>query len=125
MGKLLYIVNKLNSLGLSDKELKHLSHQELCNQLNNNPVLVVSQFQYKVEVFFKDVLLDGPLSKTKYAMPIEFQERGSPHAHSFIWNFNAPDNKNKVPYIQFIEKTINSKLPDHLSNPEFFELGKT
>ena len=36
-------------------------------------------FQYKVEVFFEEIVLDGPLGKTKYyAIRIEFQERASP-----------------------------------------------
>ena len=50
--------------------------------------------QYKVHVFYvfyKKTVLDGPLGKTKhYALCIEFQERGSPHAHAFVWVFNVP-----------------------------------
>ena len=42
-----YIVNKLNSLGL---------------------LLVVRHFQYKVEVFSKEIILDSPLGKTKYVI---------------------------------------------------------
>ena len=42
-------------------------------------------FQYKVEVFFKQIILDGPLGKTKYyAMRIEIQKRVSLHVSSFI-----------------------------------------
>ena len=48
--------------------------------------------QHKVEVFFKEIMLDDTLGKTKYHdVHIEFQERGSPHVHSFIWIFNAPN----------------------------------
>ena len=54
-----YFINKLNSFGLSDDELKNVSCQERCNLLNNNPVLVARHFQYKVEVFFKEIILDG------------------------------------------------------------------
>ena len=61
-----YIINKFSNLELSDKELKNLSYQERCNFLNNNLVLVVRHFQYKVEVFFKKMVVDGPLGKTKY-----------------------------------------------------------
>ena len=64
-------------------------------------------FQYKAEVFFKEIILGGPLGKTKYyAIRIEFQERGSPHVHLFIWIFNAPNIENEAAYIEFIEKTI-------------------
>ena len=73
--------------------------------------------QYKVEVFFKEIILDGPLGKTKYAICIEFQKRGSPHVHSFIWLFNAPNIENEAAYIESIEKTINAQLPDHLNDP--------
>ena len=118
-----YIINKLSNLGLSEEELKNLSYQERCNLLNNNPV--ARHFQYKVKVFFKEIILDGPLGKTKYAMRIEFQERGSPHAHLFIWIFNAPNIQNEADYIDFIEKTINAQFPVHLNDPELFELVKT
>ena len=119
-----YIIDKLKNLGLSDEELKNLSYHERCNLLNNNPVLVARHFQYKVEVFFKEIILDGPLGKTKYAIRIEFQKRGSPHVHSFIWIFNAPNIENEATYIEFIEKTINVQLPDHFNDPELFELVK-
>ena len=81
-------------------------------------------FQYKVEVFFKEVVLYDPLGKTKYyAIRIEFQERGSPHVHSFIWIFNAPNIQNETGNIEFIEKTI-AQLRDHLKDPEIFEVFK-
>ena len=82
--------------------------------------------QYKVEVFFKDTILDGSFRKTKYyAIRIEFQERGSPHVYSFIWIFNAPNVENEAAYIEFIEKTINAQSPNHFNDPEFFELVET
>ena len=59
-----------------------------------------------------------------YAIRTEFQERGSPHVHLFIWIFNAPNIQNEVDYIGFIEKTINTQLPDHSNDPELFELVK-
>ena len=74
---------------------------------------------YKVEVFFKEIILDGLLGKTKYyAIRIEFQEKGNPHVHSFIWILNAPNIQNETAYIEFIDKTINAQLPDHLIDPE-------
>ena len=97
-----YIITKLNNLELSEKELKNLSDKDTCNLLNNNPILVARHFQFKVEVFFEDIILDGPLGKTKYyAIPIEFQERDSPHLHSFIWIPNPPNIQNEAAYISF------------------------
>ena len=64
------------------------------------------------------------MKNTEYfAIRTEFQERGSPHVHSVIWILNAPNIENKVAYIEFIEKT-NAQLPDHLNDPELFELVK-
>ena len=71
-------------------------------------------------------MLDGPLGKTKcYATHIEFHESGSPLVHSFIWIFNAPNIEHEAAYIEFIEKTINAHLPNHLNDAELFELVKT
>ena len=66
------------------------------------------------------------MGKAKYyAIRTEFQERGSPHIHPFIWIFNATNIQNEDAHIEFIEKTIHSHLRDHLNNPELFELVKT
>ena len=57
---------------------------ERCTYLNMNPVLPARHFQYRVEVFFKVIVLNGPLGKVKYyAIRVEFQVRGSPDIHSF------------------------------------------
>ena len=64
---------------LKIRNYKNLSYQERCNLLIDNPVLIARHFQYKVEVFFKEIILDGLLRKKKYyVIHIEIQERGSP-----------------------------------------------
>ena len=79
-------------------------------------------FQYKVEMCFKETILESPFGKTKcYAIGIEFQAIGCPHAHSLIWIFNAPNIQNENSYIEFTDKTRNSQLSDHFNDPEFFE----
>ena len=89
--ELVEIISKLNRLDFSDDVIKNMTYQERCNTLNKNPVLVARHFQYKIEIFFKVIVLDGPLGKTSYyAIRVEFQVRGSPHIHSFIWILNAP-----------------------------------
>ena len=89
--ELVEIISKLNRLDFSDDVIKNMTYQERCNTLNKNPVLVARHFQYKIEIFFKVIVLDGPLGKTSYyAIRVEFQVRGSPHIHSFMWIINAP-----------------------------------
>ena len=66
------------------------------------------------------------MGKTKYYdTSIEIQEMGSPHVHSFIWIFNAPNLENETAYTKFTEKTINPQLLDGLNDPKIFELVKT
>ena len=61
-----------------------MSYHERCDTLNKNAMLVVRYFQYRVEIFFKTIILNGPLGKTNYyAIRGEFQVRGSLDVHSF------------------------------------------
>ena len=77
-------------------------------------------------MFFEDIILDGSFGKTKYyAICIEFQERGSPHVHSFIWILDPTNVQDEAVYISFIEKTINAQLPASQNDSELFELVKT
>ena len=51
------------------------------------------------------------MGETKYyAICIEFQKRGRPHVHSFIWLFNAPNIENEAAHIELTEKTINAQF---------------
>ena len=89
--ELVSIINKLDKLDLSRENIKNLRYQERCCFLNSNPVLVTKHFQYRVEFFFKEIIVAGPLGKTKYyAIRVEFEVRGLPHVHCFLWVVNAP-----------------------------------
>ena len=80
------IIFKLNRVDILDEEVDEMSYHERFDTLNKDPVLVARHFQYRVEVFFKIIVLDGPLGKTHYyVIGVEFQVRRSPHIHSFIW----------------------------------------
>ena len=48
------------------KQIRNLTYQQQTKLLNDNPVIVAKLFQYKVQVFFKEIVLDGPLGKAKY-----------------------------------------------------------
>ena len=117
------IIHKLNNFTSFDIDLKNLTYKERCKYLNSNPVLVAHHFQFRVQVFFKEIV-DGPLGKTSYYVyRVEFQIRGSPHIHSFIWIQNAPilTPETEEEYIQFVEKLVSAKLPDPVSEPELYE----
>ena len=82
--QLISIINKLNKQRLSEDDIKNLAYHQRCQLLNSNPVLVARHFQYRVEVFFKE-------------SRVEFQVRGSPLMHCFLWVMNTSvlnlDNK--------------------------------
>ena len=82
MPELFQIIAKTRDHNMTDEEVEALSYHERCSMLNFNPVIVAKHFQYRVETFFREVLLSNanPIGKiVYYALRIEFQMRGSPH----------------------------------------------
>jgi len=90
--------------------------------LNNNPVLVARHFQYQVENFFLQLLMKSNLlgKVLYYSIRVEYQLRGSPHIHSFLWIKDPPklDANNFVDYITFVDKNIKCYLPDEVNQTE-------
>ena len=122
------IMSKLNCMNKTDEEIKNKNYEERCNLLNKNPVLLARHFQYKVELFFKKIIIDGPLGKVKYhAIRVEFQIRGSPHVHSFLWVIDAPTltKESKDEYILFVDHVIKATVPILSEDPELFNLVTT
>ena len=81
-----------------------------------------------MKYFLKIIVIDGPLGKVKYhAIKVEFQVRGSPHIHSFLWIVNAPilSKDNVVEYTQFIDGIVKAFVPDIHEFPELFDLVTT
>ena len=71
------------------------------------------------------IVLSGPLGKKRYyTICIEFQVRGSPHIHSFIWILNAPKltKESRQEYIQWVDNIIRTDMPDPVSEVKLSEL---
>ena len=121
--ELVSIINELHKLDLSEENIKNLSYQDRCRLLNSNQVLVTKHSQYGVKVFFNEIIVDGPLGKTKYyAIRVEFQVCGSPHAHCFLWVVNAPvlTSNNKEEYAAFVDQIIHAFLPEKKGKKQNF-----
>ena len=89
--ELISLIAKLDNLKLSEEDIEKTLYHDRCKLLNSNPVLVAWHFQYRVQCFFRQIVIDGPLSKTKYyVIRVEFQVRGSPHIHCLIWVLKPP-----------------------------------
>ena len=105
------ILAKLKGREMSDAEISDMMYNEKCNMLNSNSVIVAKHFQYRLEWLFKDVLLGSgdPVEKILYdVIRIEFQFRGSPHAHCFIWIKDCPilNEESTEDFIRFIDKHV-------------------
>ena len=128
--ELLEIVCKCHKLALSSDELETLGYDEKFRLLNLNPVITARHFQYRVEAFFKEILLSQlePLGRIiYYAIRIEFQHRGAPHAHCLLWTSNAIKltSTTKDLYADFINKHIQALLPEASEDEELFHLANT
>ena len=74
-------------------------------------------FQHRLESFFSQFLLSGkqPLGHiTDHVIKIEFQMRGSPHAHCLLWVKEAPklDRDTDEEVCTFIDRYITAVLPE-------------
>ncbi|MCG8624396.1 MAG: hypothetical protein MJE68_20685, partial [Proteobacteria bacterium] len=85
--------------------------------LRSNPVTAARMFQYRLETFVITFLKSNaePIGCiADYVIRIEFQARGSPHAHTLFWIKDAP----KLGYSKeddvktFINKYVSCSLPD-------------
>ena len=82
-------------------------------------------FNIDYKCLFKEVLLDRPLGKTEfYVYCVEFQVRGSPHIHSFLYIKEAPKMtlETEQQYINFVESKVSAKLPDPSELTKFIHI---
>ena len=115
---------------MTDEQIEALSYNKRCSLLNLNQVVVAKHFQYRVETFFKDVLMSNatPIGKIiYYALRIEFQLRGSPHLHALVWTADCPKLSNEtIPaYTKFVDKHVHAYLPNVDTEPELHKLVAT
>ena len=74
-------------------------------------------FQHRVENFFTEYILSDshPIGNIlEYVIKIEFQMRGSPHAHCLLWVKDSPkinEDPDEV-VCQFIDKYITVQIPE-------------
>ena len=126
--ELVSIISKLSGLNLPDDDINGMDNFQRCEILNSNPVLLSRHFQYRVEVFFTQIIINGHLGKVKYhAICVEFQFRGSPSIHSFFWVIDAPlfTKETRNEYLNYIDHIIKMELPDKDSETGLYEMVKT
>ena len=90
--------------------------EEKCTLLRSNPVTAARHFHYKLQSLFTDVILSdaAPLGNiSNYFYRIEFQQRGSPHAHAILWVERTPQpNADPQETCQFVDGYVTSAIPN-------------
>lgn len=98
-----------------------LSDEERTTILNQNPAIAAEFFYRRVNEFLKFIKSEAkPLGgKVRdYFVRIEFQMRGSPHAHMVVWVEDAPDPESQpLEFIAFIDKVISAEVPRNSNDP--------
>ena len=113
---IIQIIARQYGVSYSDEDVAALSFDEKSNWLRRNPVTAARHFQYRLNSFFRDVLKSKakPLGEiVDYAIRVEFQSRGSPHAHCVLWVKDAPkygvDSDEDV--CAFIDQYVSCAIP--------------
>lgn len=101
---------------LSEKDVQDMTWEDKCSWLRRNPVTAARLFQFRLEIFFKLVISEGQVvgQLSDYLIRIEFQQRGSPHAHCLLWVKDAPllDVDSDQDVCTFIDRYQHCRVPD-------------
>ncbi|KAL6512382.1 hypothetical protein OROHE_019994 [Orobanche hederae] len=94
--------------------------------VNSNPEdrhdIVCRVFKMKLDVLIKDLKDHGLLGKTQAVIyTVEFQKRGLPHAHIFL--FLHRDNK--IPSPTDVDHIISAEIPSNTDNQKLYEAVKS
>ena len=102
---------------LTEEDVKSMSFEDKSKWLRQNPATAARHFQYRLNTFFQKFLRSNahPLGElVDYAIQIEFQARGSPHAYTILWIKDAPklgvDSDEDV--CNFIDQYISCSSPE-------------
>lgn len=78
--------------------------------LKNNPVMNAIMFNHRFHTFLKEIIIKKEtIGKVKdHFHRIEFQQRGSPHAHYLFWIQEAPqlDQDDDQTVCEFIDQYV-------------------
>lgn len=101
---------------LTADDVKAMSWEDKCKWLRCNPVTAARQFKHRLDLFFKEFIggKANPIGQLQdYLIRIEFQARGSPHAHTILWMKDAPklDVNSDEEVISFIDKHQTCAIP--------------
>ncbi|XP_078677726.1 uncharacterized protein LOC144914113 [Branchiostoma floridae x Branchiostoma belcheri] len=107
-----------------------LTSSQKTQLLASHPVTAARHFHHRFQTFFNTYLRKqqtlGKIADSFYR--IEWQDRGSPHAHILLWIEDAPVleyETDMVKITNFIDKYCTVQIPDKQSDPELYDLVTT
>lgn len=112
---------------ITDQQIDEMSWEEKCTRLKSNPITAARHFQFRLDTLLNQLILADcrPLGTIEHFFyRIEFQQRGSPHAHGVLWVKNSPDPSKATnnDIITFHDKYIQCSLPSEEEDPELYNL---
>jgi len=117
--ELLKILKKiLDNIVVTEEEAALFSKKEKINLIRRDPITCARYFDSKTQDYFNIVLKSGAVFTghpiQDYFMRVEFQHRGSPHLHIFLWLRDAPkyDEDDPSYAVPFIDSYITTKKTD-------------
>ena len=98
------------------EDVMEMDWETKASNFRKNPLPVDQMFGRRLENFFKYFLMSKahPLGHiTEHIEKIEFQARGSPHAHCLLWVKDAPkvDKESDEKVCEFVDKYVNGRIP--------------
>lgn len=99
--------------------------------MRSDPLMTAIHFERRFKSLMKYVIQSEkyPLGKVlDYFARVEFQNRGSPHIHMFLWIEDVPNEISNLTIptlVRYIDKTICSVIPNCEHDAELFQLVTT
>ncbi|KAJ8049087.1 hypothetical protein HOLleu_01668 [Holothuria leucospilota] len=111
----------------TDVELENMDWSTKTRLVQSDPVTCVRYFDHRLQTFVHDILKDKlhPIGCIKdFFIRIEFQQRGSPHAHIMFWIERGPifGKNTHSEIVSFIDKLISCSSNVKDSSKPFLEM---
>ncbi|XP_071153640.1 uncharacterized protein [Mytilus edulis] len=110
----------------STQSLEDLDWTGKSELLQYNPVMSAVMFDHRFNTFLKEILIKKYIigNVKDHFHRIEFQQRGSPHAHCLFWIKDAPllDTHDDKEVCDFVDSYVTCDLPSESADPELHEI---
>lgn len=123
--EMIQAIGRRYGLSFTEEDVMNMDWEEKAMYLRRNPVTTCSMFQHRLESFFSQFLCSDsvPIGEiAEYCIKIEFQARGSPHAHCLLWVRGAPkvldDGSNDEEVCDFVDQYVDGCLPQEGVNED-------